>query len=790
VTVRACTIIAKNYLPAARVMGRSFRDHHPFGSLTTLVLDDLYGELDPAEEPFDIIRLPDLPLPRDEAHRMAAIYDVMEFATSLKPWLLRSMLDDGCTEVVYLDPDILLFAPLDDVAALAADHGIVLTPHLTAPMARDGKMMSETSVLASGIYNLGFLAINDRQRPFLDFWAERLRRECVIDHQNMRFVDQRWMDFVPGIYDCHILRDPGYNVGYWNLGQRQVESTGASYEVNGSPLKFFHFSGYSPDAPHLLSKHQGEQPRVLLSEHPAVARICREYRSALLENGYSKMITADYELARMANGIPLDRSVRTVYRRRLDEAERNGGPMPPDPFEAEGAEQLVESLNQTGPGTPTLSFYLSTLFAVRPELHAHFPDPQGRDFDPFMAWARSGNVHHRLTDLAIGEPCSRWEHPQEWSSPDALAPGILVTGYLRAELGVGQLGRLALAVVEEAGIPRATLVESGTASRQNHPFAHDERNDLNVNLVCVNADRIPELAGRVGPGFFDGRYTIGLWAWENEVFPHDFANAFDYVDEVWTISEFTRAAVAAASNKPVFTFPLPIVEPTPPPGLDRTTLGLPDGPMFLFCFDLLSILERKNPLGVITAFCRAFQPDEGPLLVLKVLNGHLRMVDLERIKLAASERTDVLVIDRYFDHDQNSALMATCDCYVSLHRCEGFGLTMGEAMALGKPVIATAYSGNMDFMTTDTSYLVGWTDTTVPAGCDPYPAGAPWAEPDLEEAAQLMRDVVVHREEAEALGRRARTHVLHSHGLRSRRDFMADRFRHAQHTLAERRTSS
>jgi SAM-dependent methyltransferase len=174
------------------------------------------------------------------------------------------------------------------------------------------------------------------------------------------------------------------------------------------------------------------------------------------------------------------------------------------------------------------------------------------------------------------------------------------------------------------------------------------------------------------------------------------------------------------------------------------------------------------------------------MLVLKSINGHHRLADLEALKLVAAGRPDIMVIDRYLDHDESAALMNACDCYVSLHRSEGFGLTMAEAMALGKPVIATAYSGNLDFMDDQTAYLVPWTESLVPEGCAPYRPGARWAEPDVDAAARLMREVVDHPEEAAAVGGRAQHAVLTMHGLAARADLLRSRFEHAQRVLSAR----
>ena len=202
---------------------------------------------------------------------------------------------------------------------------------------------------------------------------------------------------------------------------------------------------------------------------------------------------------------------------------------------------------------------------------------------------------------------------------------------------------------------------------------------------------------------------------------------------------------------------------------------MPDRFTFLFVYDFMSVCERKNPLALIEAFTRAFARGEGPVLVLKSINGDRHLEELERVKLAAAERPDVFVIDRYFARDAATGLMSSCDCYVSLHRAEGFGLTMAEAMVLGKPVIATAYSGNLAFMRDDNAYLVPYRLVPVPEGVAPYSAGGEWAEPDVEHAARLMRHVVEHPEEALERGQRAREYLLKHHSVEVRAELIGQR---------------
>jgi hypothetical protein len=224
-------------------------------------------------------------------------------------------------------------------------------------------------------------------------------------------------------------------------------------------------------------------------------------------------------------------------------------------------------------------------------------------------------------------------------------------------------------------------------------------------------------------------------------------------------TDYVAAAIRTTVSKPVHICPIPLRRPDPSPA-SRADLGLPEGFVFLFMFDFLSNIHRKNPIGLIEAFCQAFRPGEGPTLVLKSINGELSRGPFEAVRAATGGRPDVVAMDRYLPARDRDALMSSCDCYVSLHRSEGFGLTLAEAMALEKPTIATAYSGNMAFMTPENSFLVPWQSARVPSGCEPYPKGDSWAEPDLGAAASLMRQVYDNPVLARDRGRLARADVF------------------------------
>jgi glycosyltransferase involved in cell wall biosynthesis len=819
--VNACTIIARNYLPHARALGESLRAHHPDAAFTVLVIDDP-GEGALASEPFTVLSPYELGLDRAEVHRMAFIYDVKELATALKPWLLARLLE-GSDHALYFDPDIEVFAPLDDIAALARSHSIVLTPHTTQPLPRDQLLPSEEMLLRAGIYNLGFIAVGKDATPFLAWWQERLARNCIVDVEQGIFVDQRWIDFVPSLFDHTIMGDTACNVAYWNLTYRRVEWTGTRYEVNGAPLRFFHYSGFNP-ATMELSTHMGDVPRIVLEDHPDVRRLCEGYAERLYAQGYGHGDEDRYRFDTLPNGLEVDGTVRRDVREAFLAEEKEGsegGPCP-DPFDPQTVDAFLDWLGEpVGPaGIPR---HLAAVYRRRGDVRHAYPEVASGDGRRFVQWAYSTRRDRpgiAKAALARGLDRSTYEPVRDsrlaafeawlreladrhgWLSPVAAAyarvrrslrrrnrpapapvasvpsfpplPGVNVAGYLRAELGVGEAARRLITGLEASGIPHSTITYRRTWSRQEHPFSRDASlAAYDTNIVCVNADEIANFRADA-PQLFLQRYTIGLWFWEVSRFPRALHHAFELVDEVWVASEYVREAIAAATTKPVLVAPLPVESP-PRPLLTRAEVGLPDGFVFLFSFDFLSVAERKNTTGLIDAFTRAFAPGEGPTLVVKTINGERVPESLERLRQAAAGRDDIRVVDGYVTARERDALMALCDCYVSLHRSEGYGLTMAEAMAAAKPVIATAYSGNMAFMHERNSLLVPYRLSPIPEGCDPYPPGAEWAEPDLDEAARLMRSVWESPEGARMLGRRAQEDILRRNTPQRTAEFIARR---------------
>ncbi|HYC58018.1 MAG TPA: glycosyltransferase, partial [Thermoanaerobaculia bacterium] len=282
-----------------------------------------------------------------------------------------------------------------------------------------------------------------------------------------------------------------------------------------------------------------------------------------------------------------------------------------------------------------------------------------------------------------------------------------------------------------------------------------------------NADQVPLFFESMRAQLPAGARNIGLWAWEVEDLPPEMAQSERYFDEVWGISSFTAAALARSLSKPVRAFPLPVGAPE----IRRRTraeLGMPEGFLFLFCFDYDSVFRRKNPLAVVAAFRQAFADRPEVVLYIKTTNAERHAAEDEELRIAAAGRSNIVIRDGYVSSDDYFSMLDACDCYVSLHRSEGFGLTVAEAMAMGKPVISTAYSSTLEFANESNSYLVPARLTKVGDHAAPYPRDSRWAEPEVAAAAQQMVRVYVDPGAAAAVGARARADIQALHSPRAR----------------------
>src|SRR5271166_28339 len=220
----ACTIIAKNYLPMARALAESWYAAHPDCPFFVLLLDSPNGFFHADREQFHTVTVPELEIPNLRGFLFK--YTILEASTAVKPYLLDYLFRRySIQKLLYLDPDILIFRPLEPLRQRLETANVLLTPHLLSPLPNDGRGQTDHDILQAGTYNLGFLGIRNspESKHLLRWWSDKLYHYCVVSFQDNLFVDQRWMDMVPGLFaGVEILRDRGFNVAYWNLHERTI----------------------------------------------------------------------------------------------------------------------------------------------------------------------------------------------------------------------------------------------------------------------------------------------------------------------------------------------------------------------------------------------------------------------------------------------------------------------------------------------------------------------------------------------------------------------------------------
>ncbi|MET7990660.1 FkbM family methyltransferase [Amycolatopsis sp. NPDC005232] len=771
----ACTIVARNYVPAARVLARSYLAQHPGGRFVIAVIDAPRDEVTELEDGTQVVGPAAFGIDEADYLRMATAYSVTELATSAKPYLLRELLKTS-EVAMYIDPDIELFAPIPEVAELAREHDIVLAPHFLTPLPQDGLEPDDAVIMGTGMFNLGFIGVGQGAGAFLDFWAGRLRHDAIVAPEQQLFTDQRWVDQVPSLFRNHVVTDPGFDVAYWNLHERPIaRAADGTYTAGGAKLRFFHFSGYRPEKPWLLSFHCARKPRVLLSHSDDLRAICDSYGAKLRKAGYAETLDSiPYGFKNFRDGTEVPKLARRVFREGWIKAERKNKPAPPHAYGEDGGQALREWLatpEDQAQAAAGLNRLTHAIWASRIDLQMAFPHPYGADADNFRFWCAGSGV----SEAGLPEWALPGERPA--GHPPADEFGVNLLGYLTAELGLGEMGRIVLEAIETGGVPVASVLEEKAVSNrtgiERPATVGDPRFPLSV--LAVNADQTRVILTN-HPEVGNGRYRIGLWAWELEDFPEWQHEAFGMLDEVWTVSEFCRRAISAHSPIPVKTIPVPVRDPGEPSPPAREQ-GEPV--RFLFAFDFNSVAERKNPWGAVEAFRRAFEGRDDVRLTIKAINAKLHPNAAERLRAAVVGDDRIELVERYLSVAELHALYERSTCYVSLHRSEGFGLTVAEAMARAMPVISTNYSSTTEFLDASTGWPVPF--RLVPVGKDNYPyhADAVWADPDLDAAAAAMREVADNPAEAAKRGQAARAYILRERSMATAAKWMREQLQDA-----------
>ena len=353
--------------------------------------------------------------------------------------------------------------------------------------------------------------------------------------------------------------------------------------------------------------------------------------------------------------------------------------------------------------------------------------------------------------------------------PDRIPPtgehGLAIAGEFSQPSGLGEGARLMARATRGLGLPVWSLDVPSPIDRSASDSGATEVPPPGAPLVLhVNAPFLPLTLLRLPRGLTRGRRIIGYWAWELPVAPPEWHGGRAFVHEIWVPSRFTAAALEPLMPGRVRVVPPALAAAPPTPAsLDRSAFGLPvNAVVVLMSFNLASSFERKNPLAAIQAFRMAFGERPDRLLVIKVLHADHAPTDFARL-VEAARAPNIRIETRSMPDQDRHALTLASDIVMSLHRSEGFGLVPAEAMMLGRPVIATGWSGNMDYMDRDNAALVGY--RLVPADDDRLVyRNACWAEPDLGDAVTHLRFLADNEAARRGLGERARLSASHNFG--------------------------
>ncbi|MGD9897435.1 MAG: glycosyltransferase [Candidatus Methylacidiphilaceae bacterium] len=778
------TLATPDRIAHARVLLASFARHNPKWERHVFVVDRPGG---PAAFTGGLARersIEELGLPDSPARFVW--YNLLEATTSLKATGFRCLFADGFDVVLYLDADIKVYSELREVEEELSQHALLLTPHLTQPLPQDGLLPNEGIIRQSGTFNTGFLAMRNTPeiRSFLDWWERTLARDCLPSS----CYEQAWLNYAPCfVSQSSILRHPGYNLGYWNLPHLPLSWEGAETPqcAGGFPVRFFHFSGFDWREPKILSKWD---TRFRGCGMPAaVSALIKDYLASLQSQDLERWNRAGSRLGLNGDyaipGFLRDWLRQEPVFQAVAQAGWQAGPI------EEGIREFLLLPDRTYPWLPI--FLGRTLDSI-PGLRETFPCESGFFLQDLATWfegiGRSGAgfgalfpsrgwwTEERGWEKHLRRAIERWlrrrkglvrretrfrlarslrtrllERSREEHRPRIVIdekPLIHVYGYFLQQVSLAESARGTIRALDHLGYPyRAIYVRDGCWSPElpgqtplslpgkEAPIAilHGQWNQLRPIL-----ERHPEI--KRFP-----RLRIAYWAWELEEEPPGAREATSMVEEIWCPSEFNATVFRRCTGKRVRVAWHNVDAENLEKQADRSIgseFGLTKTCVFLVVADFFANPKRKNPLLALRAYLRAFPaPSPDRLLLLKVNNVERDPAYFERLIGECPARPDIRIVQASLPRTKMLGLLFSSTALVSLHASEGFGLPLAEMLSLGKPVVATAYGGNMEFCNPENARLVGYRLAAVTESFDQIRKGALWAEPLWEEAVPHLQAI-------------------------------------------------
>lgn len=757
------TIASTNYFAQVQILMDSLAKTNPTWDRYFGVADEIDDELIKAcRNRCEIIQMTELDIP--DLDDMKFRYDIMELNTAIKPFVLLHLMKTY-DRVIYMDPDICVYKELSAVNKAFDDgYEFVVTPHFTDYWEEDNKYPNEPDILMAGTYNFGFFAAANCEaaKQVISWWAKKLETLCVNKQAEGIFVDQKWMDLLPARHDkVYILRNHGYNIAYWNLSHRKVTYEDGEYYFNGDPLVFFHFSGYNPNDLDCLSKYQN---RFSMDDMGAAKKLFYNYASEALDNGYTNWRKKVYAYNKFSDGRLVTDLFRRIYRDNQAIQERIGTRNPfdcADVFYDQKEWMSPFIINHVFGSNGHMEVYL--LNTTREHWLEWFENACEKTYKLDREW-----VDYLVAFLRVH--LSQFNGEQIIPDFEAIKPhielrnGVNVIGYIRSEHGLGEACRLTAEALSTTSLEWSAYDwEVNNSSRQTDSTWDDKiRNNImyNISIFNINADQMLVAKEGLPEEAWNG-YRIGIWYWELSEFPDQWCKAFDLVDEIWAPTKFIQENLMKKATCPVIYMPPGLRREEPKPEYDRAYFGLPENTfLYLNFYDAYSFTNRKNPYAAIKAFQMAFKPDDMAVgLVLKVNNASAGSENIKTLEKAIAGYNNIYIIAKTITRDEVNALINICDVGVSLHRSEGLGLLCEESMYFGKPVIATNWSGNTDFMTDDSACLVSYSMIPVREYYCTNDMEQKWADPDVHHASEYMVRLFQDKDYYEKIARNAKEHI-------------------------------
>ena len=759
------TVVGTKPSPSSLVLQSSVRSHHPGASFFFV---SLAGPGIESKETNDTISASEIL--GNALFEFASLmcspqqFEVFTIARALE-YFARS-----ADSVVFVSRCGYFFDGLDILRELDGGTEVLLLPRWTSLEEmnlclneRTGWVPDETQLVYPG-----FIALSSRSRKVIEWLVKRtaLPRILLANGDAGHILNKVFSGLVC-FASTTVVNRPNVGLGYWNLLGRNLEFNGDSFYVQTSKLILCFFEDFDYRRPYLATVHRRPYSSVRLSENPHAFRLYRDYsdliqREEIAPEGYHFKLGQSVDIS-----IPL--FIRAHLR---NEAINSPNVFDQLPFDRiaisseEGKKKLAEWLLATN-GDTQKSAGITNLhlaaYEARTDVSKAYPDILQNDNLKFREWFRSFGITELGVDALFPESVLKQfldndlQQLQDRQNGDSY--DLAVVGYLSRSLGIGEEARRILNVAKNSfsgsvvgfDYERSESEVQYLGYRSVSSFGNSKSN---ISIVCVNADNLEQFDHEFPTVLARSYFKVGRWAWELDEMPLWMSRRQYLLDELWVYSGFIANALRKSVSVPVY-----VVPPVLFNGESQVDLESQQRVTFLYIFDYLSGFERKNPLGLVHAFRQAFPVEGSAQLILKSVNSSARFAESEKLRFAIKDRSDIELIDRYLDVKEMSELYGRASCYVSLHRSEGVGLTIAEAMARGIPVIATGYGGNLEFMDGSVALLNSYDFVKVGEGNVPYPADSDWAEPNVNEAAASMQLIASDKSLRVELGLAGRNHL-------------------------------